>query len=171
MKKILFITLLTATLLSSCNNEPKETETITVTNPSPVAAPTVLTEQIKMADLKIWLKKLQDKTTKWDYFGITSNKVDCIYFIKAEDTFVIDYEIMNEEQKPYLQKMKEFGEKNKYEVVIATNNNTPNYESDAPAPLLRLKTHTSLEKTAEIASMIESSIFNNTSETVYTIIP
>ena len=171
MKKEFIYLLLSTALISSCNNEPKDTETITVTNPSPVAAPTVLTEQIKIADLKIWLKKLQDGTTKFDFFGITSNKVDCISFIRSNDTFVIDYEIMNEEQKPYLQRMKEFGEKNKYEVVIATNNNTPNYQSDSPAPLLRLKTYTSLEKTAEIAELIESSIFNNTSETIYTIIP
>lgn len=133
--------------------------------------PLIQVKQMTIDNLSKELQNLKDGKKEYDFFGITSNGTDCIYFVRADDKFVIEFEVMSEEQKKYLDKLKEFSESINCSYTITTYNNQPLYKSDSPAPVIRLETNSTLDKTAEIGFAIESKIFGNSDKTVYDIVP
>ena len=128
-------------------------------------------KQLTIENLNKELQNLSEGKTEYDFFGITSNGTDCIYFVRAGDKFVIEFEVMSEEQKDYLDKVKDFAKSINCNFIITTYNNQPQYKSDSPAPVIRLETNSTLEKTSEIGFAIQSKIFGNNKETVYDIVP
>ncbi len=55
-------------------------------------------EQIKIAELKLVLTRLQKGKLEFDFFGITSNGIDCIYFCSGRQRFMqLNLKIMIEE--------------------------------------------------------------------------
>jgi hypothetical protein len=153
-------------ILFSCGqteNKPKEqTQNL---NPMPRA------EQIKISDLKSVLTRLQNKQLEFDFFGITSNGIDCIYFVPDNNLYAIEFEIMTEDQKPWLDKLKVFAQQNNYKTVMTTYNNQPHYKSSEPAPVLRIEIKSNLDQTAIIGHNIMTQIFGNNVQTTYDVVP
>jgi len=162
----LIITITLTLLLFSCghaDNKPKEqTQNL---NLMPRA------EQIKISDLKSVLTRLQNKQLEFDFFGITSNGVDCIYFVPDNNLYAIEFEIMTEDQKPWLDKLKVFAQQNNFKIVITTYNNQPHYKSSESAPVLRIETKSNLDQTATIGHNIMTQIFGNNEQTTYDVVP
>lgn len=166
MTKNIFISLSTACiLLAACDNKADNT-TVTETQTTNTMA-----RQIKIADLKNPLQNLKDGKTEFDFIGITSNGTDCIYFVKNGSNFVIEFEVMTEEQKPYFDVLKNYAKSQNYNVTLTTYDNKPKYSSDKPAPVIRLETNTDLNKTTLIGADIQKTIFNNNDQTVYDVVP
>lgn len=128
-------------------------------------------KKYKVEDLNPALQKLQRSKSEDDFFGITSNGIDCIYFVKANDHFNIEFEVMDEEQKPYVRELEIYAENHGIQFILTTNNSIPLYKSDDPAPVIRFMTNSSIDKTIDIAKDIQESIFNNDSQTAYDIVP
>lgn len=128
-------------------------------------------KQMTIDNLNKQLQNLSEGKTEYDFFGITSNGTDCIYFVRTDDKFVIEFEVMSEGQKEYLDKLKDFAKSINCNFSITTYNNQPQYKSDSSAPVIRLETNSTLDKTAEIGLLIQSKIFGNNDKTVYGIVP
>ena len=128
-------------------------------------------EQIKISDLKSILTRLQNKKLEFDFFGITSNGVDCIYFVPDSNLYAIEFEVMTEDQKPWLDKLKEFAQQNNYKTLMTTYNNKPQYKSSDLAPVLRIETKSTLDQTAVIGQSIMARIFGNSEQTTYDVVP
>ena len=128
-------------------------------------------EHIKISDLKSVLTRLQNKQLEFDFFGITSNGVDCIYFVPDNNLYAIEFEVMTEDQKPWLDKLKAFAQENNYRIVMTTYKNEPNYKSSEPAPVLRIETKSNLDQTATIGQKIMAQIFANSEQTTYDVVP
>src|SRR5690606_21498923 len=69
---------------------------------------TFVAKKIKINQLNEELKLLKEGKTEYDFIGITSNGIDCIYFIKENDVFQIEFEAMIEKQISYIEKLKDF---------------------------------------------------------------
>jgi hypothetical protein len=156
---------LTLILFSCGQSENKPKEQTQNLNPMPRA------EQIKISDLKSVLTRLQNKQLEFDFFGITSNGVDCIYFVPDNDLYAIEFEVMAEDQKPWLDKLKTFAEQNNFRTIMTTYKNQPNYKSAEPAPVLRIETKSNLDQTASIGQNIMAQVFGNNEQTTYDVVP
>ena len=132
---------------------------------------TQMAEQIKITGLQKALEKLKNRQTEFDFIGITSNGVDCIYFVQENDKFNLEFEAMTSEQLPYLNKLKDFAVSNNYKTELTTYNNKPNYKSDSPAPVIRIETNLPLQEMAKFGEKVQSEIFKNNQETIYDIVP
>ena len=128
-------------------------------------------EQIKISDLKSVLTRLQNKKLEFDFFGITSNGIDCIYFVPDSNLYAIEFEVMTEDQKPWLDKLKEFAQQDNFKTLMTTYNNKPQYKSSDPAPVLRIETKSTLDQTATIGQNIMARIFGNSEQTTYDVVP
>jgi len=117
------------------------------------------------------LTKLQNGQSEFDFVGITSNGIDCIYFMPEKDRFNIDFEVVAKDQLPYVDKLKVFAEANKFKTSVTTYGNKPNFQSGKPAPVIHLKTNSSVEEVAKLAEKIQSEVFRNNRDTVYEIVP
>jgi hypothetical protein len=152
--------------LFSCGetgNKPKEqTDSL---------SPMSRAKQIKVSDLKYVLTRLQNRQLEFDFFGITSNGIDCIYFVPDSNLYAIEFEVMTEGQKPWLNKLRAFAQENNYRTLITTYKNEPNYKSSEPAPVLRIETKSNLEQTATIGRKIMTQIFGNSEQTIYDLVP
>jgi predicted small secreted protein len=164
--RIFTIFLLTATLLTACNT-PSTTDDIK----EQANAKTTVATQMKIDNLKSVLQKLQNGQTEFDFLGITSNGTDCIYFVKSGDKFAIEFEVMTEVQKSYVEKLKDFAKTINCNYTMTTYKNKPQYQSDSFAPVIRLETLSTLDHTANFGTAIQSKIFGNTDNTVYDIVP
>ena len=129
-----------------------------------------LAKQIEITELDRELNLLDRNKTDFDFIGITSNGIDCIYFVKENDKFQIEFEAMTRDQIPYIDKLKSFANQNAYETQMTTYGNKPQYNA-LEAPVLKILTNSNLEKTAEIAREIQTTIFKNRSETKYDVVP
>lgn len=127
-------------------------------------------KQIEIAQLDVELKLLEQNKTEFDFIGITSNGIDCIYFVKDSGEFQIEFEAMTDQQIPYIEKLKKFATENGYEILMTTYGNRPQYNVKE-APVLKIITNSNLEKTVEIGQKIQKGIFNNHEQTKYDVVP
>lgn len=130
-----------------------------------------MAERIKINELRSALLKLQNGKTEYKFIGITSNGIDCIYFIYENGKFNIEFEAMSEQQIPFIEKLREFANSNKFKNLMTTYNNQPQYKSERPAPVLRVETNSSLDEMTKIAENIQAEIFKNTENTIYDVVP
>lgn len=123
------------------------------------------TKQIKIADLKQELLLLQQNKTEFHFIGIMHNQVDSLYFVRDNQYFQIEYEAVDEDQVPYMEKLKIFAQRNGYDTQMSS------YHNEKEVPVLRILTHSNLEKTAELGRKIQKEIFNNDEDVEYEIVP
>src|SRR5690606_41150307 len=92
---------------------------------------------------------------RFTLFPYTTLFRSCIYFVTDNNLYAIEFEVMAEDQKPWLDKLKTFAEQNNFRTVMTTYNNQPSYKSSEPAPVLRIETKSNLrseEHTSELQS-------------------
>ena len=162
---IVFLSFGLATFFSSCGQSDNANQELQNSIQIPRA------EQIRVAELKSVLTRLKNRQLAYEFFGITSNGVDCIYFVPSGESYNIEFEVMSEEQKPWFDKLQEFAQRNNYKTTTATYNNKPNYQSSLPAPVLRIETNSNLDQTTEIGQTIMTKVFGNSLATTYDIVP
>jgi hypothetical protein len=131
----------------------------------------LMAERIKISGLKSALTKLTNGQTEFNFIGITSNGIDCIYFVNERGNFNIEFEAMIEEQIPFIEKLKRYAISKNYKFVLTTYKNKPKYKSNEPAPVIRIETNSTLDEITVIGVDIEKDIFKNNIEIVYDIVP
>ena len=151
-------------MLSCRNNKSsnKESESSTYS---------LIAKQITISQLDKELELLKEGKTEFDFIGITSNGIDCIYFMKCEDKFNIGFEAMTEEQVLFIDKLKEYAKNKGFQHKMATYGNKPHYQSVKEAPVIVIETNTILSETAKLGEEIENIIFGNNIETRYDVVP
>ncbi|WP_143068781.1 hypothetical protein [Kaistella treverensis] len=127
-------------------------------------------KQIEISQLAEELKLLEQNKTEFDFIGITSNGIDCIYFMKDAGKFQIDFEAMTDQQIPYIDKLETFATQNGFATQMTTYGNKPQYNAKE-APVLKIITNSNLEETAKIGQKIQREIFENKTETKFEVVP
>lgn len=79
-------------------------------------------KQIKLDQLESVMEHLKNKNLEYDFFGITSNGIDCIYFVVNNGQINIEFEVMVNEQKPFVDKLKKFANGNRIQLITTTYN-------------------------------------------------
>ncbi|BCY28778.1 hypothetical protein [Flavobacterium okayamense] len=130
----------------------------------------LIAKQIKIDELEGQLNLLQTGKTEFDFIGITSNGIDCIYFMKEGNKLQIEFEAMILEQLPYIESLREFANQNGIETTDTDYGNQPRYESKNPAPVLRLNVNADIKKAAELGRLIETVIFKNNDNAKYDVV-
>lgn len=97
--------------------------------------------------------------------AINSNGLDCLYFVRDNQYFQIEYEAVDKDQVPYMEKLKIFAQQNGYDTQMSS------YRNEKEVPVLRIITNSNLEKTAELGRKIQKEIFNNDENVEYEIVP
>ena len=128
-------------------------------------------ESITISDLPGQLTRLVNGETEFEFIGIHSNGTDCIYLVYENNAFNIDYEAMAEDQIPFIKRLKDYAETKQIKTAMTTYGNDPHYEVAGAAPVLQLKTNADLNGAVEIARDIQASVFNNTDDTLYEVVP
>jgi hypothetical protein len=131
----------------------------------------IMAEQTKISGLENTLERLMKGELEYDFFGLTSNGTDCLYFVYENNSFNIEYEVMTESQKPYFQKLKQYCSENEIRVIETTYQNQPQYNDTKYAPVLRLEINSTLEQADKLGRTLMSTIFNNDNDTQYDIVP
>lgn len=134
--------------------------------------PTIqVAKQINLAELEVVMTQLLDGKMEFDFFGITSDGVDCIYFANNNGKINIEFEVMTNGQKPYVQKITSFANKNNYSLVKTTYGNKPHYSELTEAPVYRLELNTDKYKATEIGTEIMIKVFNKNRTTKFDVVP
>ena len=129
-------------------------------------------EQITIAELPSVLQRLKDGQMEYDFFGICSSPVACIYFMQEDGKFYIDYEAIGADQLPYLNKIRQYAKEQGCRIVDTTYGNTPiDYTEPAQAPVLSLRVDTDIDSIAKVGAQLMQTIFHNTDTTHYEIVP
>ena len=129
-------------------------------------------EQITIAKLPDALRRLKDGQMEYDFFGICSSPVACIYFMQENGKFYIDYEAIGADQLPYLAKIRQYAKEKGSRIVDTTYGNTPiDYTEPAQAPVLSLRVDTDIDSIAKVGAQLMQTIFHNTDTTHYEIVP
>ncbi len=158
--------LLGIALLVSCENSGTMSE-VQTNNEQTIQ----MADRIRIDELPTTLTKLKNGQTEFDFIGITSNGIDCIYFVYENGKFNLEFESMVEEQTPFIDRLKEFAQMNELESVMTTYGNQPHYQSMTPAPVIRIESNSTLEEVVALGRKIQAEIFQNNSTTVYDVVP
>lgn len=139
---------------------------------TPAPQPTRYANQITIDELPSVLQRLKDGQMEYDFFGICSSPVACIYFMQDNGKFYIDYEAIGADQLPYLDKIRQYAKEQGYRVVDTTYGNTPiDFSEPAQAPVLSLRVDTDIDSMAKVGARLMQTIFHNTDTTHYEIVP
>lgn len=131
------------------------------------------TEQscLQLDELESHIEKLINGKLEFDFFGITSSGVDCIFFVNNEGKINIEYEVMSNEQKPYVEKLTHFASKNGYSTSTTTYGNQPHYSGTKEAPVYVIELLATKEKATAVGTSIMKTIFNSDESTEFVIVP
>ncbi|WP_156896965.1 hypothetical protein [Ferrimonas kyonanensis] len=102
---------------------------------------------VSYQDTKPVLKKLSLGQMPYEFFGLTSNGVDCVYFVFENGIYSLEFEVMVEPQKHVAEKFKEWASINGLHVSQTTYGNQPQYTSTSTAPVYRVILGGNLEET------------------------
>lgn len=170
MKNLINILILAFSLcLSGCGNRGKSASADTDT----VKVPEVqYAEQITIDKLPSVLERLKNRQTEFDFFGICSNPVACIYFMQENGKFYIDYEAITADQRPYLDRIRQYALKQGYRVVETTYGNRPiDYDDMEQAPVISMRIDTDIDSIAKAGKQLMQTIFCDNDSTLYDIVP
>ncbi len=156
--------------LASCGNNGKR---VTATNKDMADITTVqYAEHITIDKLPEVLERLKNGQSDYDFLGICSRPEACIYFMQEGGKFYIDYEAIAREQRPYLERIREYASKQGFRVVETTYGNTPiDYDGMAQAPVLSLRIDTDIDSIAVVGRKLMNDIFQNNDSTLYDVVP
>ncbi len=128
-------------------------------------------QQITLSELPATLDKLAQHEFEYDFFGITSNGVDCLYFTEHNGSFDIEFEAMISQQLPYLDTLKIFAHQHGYSTTDTTYGNKPEYNSKPSAPVLRINTHANKVDVAKFGESILKQVFRCNESTRFEVVP
>lgn len=118
------------------------------------------------------LQRLMDGQMEYDFFGICSSPVACIYFMQEDGKFYIDYEAIGSDQLQYIDKIRQYAAEQGCRVVDTTHGNTPiDFSEPAQAPVLSLRVDTDIDSIANVGARLMQTIFQNTDTIPYEIVP
>ncbi len=126
--------------------------------------------QLRIDELNRELEALELGKIDEDFFGITSNGMDCIYFVKKDGRIQIEFEAIMTKQLPYIEKLEAYAKRKGFESKHITYGNKPDYNA-TEAPVLQMLIHATSRKATDIAKEIQLDIFENTLETKYDVVP
>lgn len=129
------------------------------------------TRQINLNELQSVINDLLENKLEYDFFGISSDGIDCIYFSNNKGKINIEFEVMTNEQKPYVEKFESFAKKNNYQITKTTYGVKPNYPELNEAPLYRIEMNADRWKATELGIEIMKTIFEKNETTNFTILP
>ncbi len=112
---------------------------------------------------------LQNRETEFDFVGITSNGIDCIYFMDESTRLNIHFEALTSRQLPFIEKLEDFARANNLKTEITTYNNRPEYASHEPAPVLQIELNASVEQASTWGEKIQREVFGNNGDTFTTL--
>ena len=128
-------------------------------------------KQIQLAELESVMAQLLDGKLEYKFFGITSDGIDCIYFADDNGKINIEFEVMTNEQKTYVEKITSFANKNNYNLIKTTYGNKPHYSELKEAPVYKLELNADKHKATEIGMEIMKTIFNKNGMTKFDVVP
>lgn len=128
-------------------------------------------KQIQLKQLNSVMTELIEGNLEYEFFGITSNGIDCIYFVDNNGKINIEFEVMTNEQKPYVEKLTNFAKNNRYPISKMTYGNQPQYQELKEAPVYKIELNANKEKATEIGRDIMENIFGNNELTKFDVVP
>ena len=128
-------------------------------------------KQIQLDELESVMTHLLSKKLEYDFFGITSDGIDCIYFANNNGKINIEFEVMTNEQKPYVEKITEFAKKKNYNLIKTSYGNKPYYSGTKEAPVYKLELNADKYKATEIGKEIMTKIFTKNGKTKFDVVP
>lgn len=128
-------------------------------------------KQIQFEELESVMTQLLNGKLEYDFFGITSDGIDCIYFADNNGKINIEFEVMTNDQKFYAEKITSFAKKNNYNLIKTTYGNKPHYSELKEAPVYKLKLNADKHKATEIGIEVMKNIFNKNGMTKFDIVP
>ena len=131
----------------------------------------VTAERIVIEELDDQLQKLIAKELEYNFFGITSNGIDCIYFVDNDGKINIEYEVLSAEQIPYISQLESFARVNDIKFIQTTYGNKSVDGGVNPAPVYRLETNSGILKSSQLGKKIMQEVFNGTASTTYEVVP
>lgn len=129
------------------------------------------TPQIQLEELPTAIDRLLNRELSYEFFGITSIGIDCLYFVNDNGLINIEYEVVSEEQKAYVEKITDFSKENNFQLIETTYGNRPIYSGVKFAPVYRIEINAEKIKATEIGTKIMTEIFNNDGMTKFDIVP
>lgn len=127
--------------------------------------------KIQFDQLETVIEELINKNLEYNFFGIASKGIDCIYFVDDNGKINIEFEAMVNEQIEYIDKVKEFGKSNGYQVSMITYGNKPDYDDMKEAPVVKIESGLDISSATEFGKQIMREIFNCDETTIFEIVP
>lgn len=130
-----------------------------------------IAKQININELNDVMTQLTKKELEHDFFGITSNGIDCIYFVNTNGNIDIEFEVMTSEQKQYLESLTNFAQNKNIKISQTTYGNKPHYKDVKEAPVYKIELNSGKERATIIGKEIMETIFLNSDSTKYDVVP
>ena len=130
-----------------------------------------IAKQIQLKQLESVMTELIEGNLEYEFFGITSNGIDCIYFAESNGKINIEFEVMTNEQKPYVEKLTNFAKNNGYQISKMSYGNQPHYPELKKAPVYKIELNGNKEKATEIGVDIMKTVFRNNELTKFDVVP
>lgn len=131
----------------------------------------LVAQQIQFEQLESVMTQLLEGKLEYNFFGITSDGIDCIYFVENNKKINIEFEVMTDEQKPYIEKLTEFAKIKGFHVSKTTYGNQPQYTELREAPVYKIELNCKKEEAVKIGIEIMKTVFNKNDNTRFDVVP
>lgn len=125
---------------------------------------------VKLDDLETLMDKLVAGEFKLNLFGLTTDGLDCVYFVNENGKVNIEIEALHEADQ-YSAKFSDYARKHNYKVKILSEVNYKPDDTTVVTTMLRLDLHTDSPTATRIAREIMHEVYNHPDDTLFDILP
>ena len=128
-------------------------------------------KQITLDELEATLKRLEAGAFEHGFFGITSDGIDCLYFMRYEGGIAIDFEVTRAAQQPFAAEIEEFAKAEGFRMSETTYGNPGDHVGTEPAPVYRIEFDGSVTTASAIGREIMTLIFGRYDDNRFDVVP
>jgi hypothetical protein len=126
-------------------------------------------KQFTFLDFEALFEALMNSKLKSNYIGITSNKVNAIYFYGVNNKICFEYEVLDELQNNYAGQLVQFAKDKGFEIIKTSYGKIVKHK-ELEAPVYQIKSNLKKSSAIIIAKEVFIKIFNCDENTTFEII-
>ena len=126
--------------------------------------------QLTFKDFNLFFENFVKNKLKANFIGLTSNNIDCLYFVTRKNYVNVEFEVLQKAQIPLAKKLVAFAKKKGFKVGKISYKNKMNDDVQKDAPVYQIYCKLNAKEASVFAKEIYTTVFNDTENTPFTMV-
>jgi len=126
--------------------------------------------QLTFKDFHLFFENFVKNKLKTNFIGLTSNNIDCLYFVTRKDSINVEFEVLQKIQIPLAKKLVALAKEKGFKVGRISYKNKMKDDEQKDALVYQIYCKLNAKEASVFAKEIYTTVFNDTATTPFTMV-